>query len=48
MKIWHQSFTVLDDLPAYREAMERHIRKVVLPDTEVVLHGMRPGTYPNT
>lgn len=48
MKIWHQSFTVLDDLPAYREAMERHIRKVVLPDTEVVLHGMRPGTYPTT
>ena len=48
MKIWHQSFTVLDDLPAYREAMERHIRKVVAPDTEVVLHGMRPGTYPDT
>jgi Asp/Glu/hydantoin racemase len=47
MKIWHQSFTELDVLPAYREAMERHIRKVVLPDTEVVMHGVRPGTYPS-
>jgi Asp/Glu/hydantoin racemase len=46
MRIWHQSFTVLDDLPAYRDAMERHIRKVVASDTQVVLHGMRPGTYP--
>lgn len=47
MKIWHQSFTVLQDLPAYEEAIERHIRKVVSPDTEVVLHGVRPGTYPS-
>lgn len=45
MKIWHQSFTVLDDLPAYREAIENHIRRVVEPETEVVLHSMRPGTY---
>jgi len=36
MKIWHQSFTVLEDLPAYRAAMEAHIRKVVRPDTQVV------------
>jgi len=47
VKIWHQSFTVLQDLPAYQEAMERHIRKVVAPDTQVVLHGVRPGTYPD-
>jgi Asp/Glu/hydantoin racemase len=46
MKIWHQSFTELDVLPAYRLAIEQHIRKVVLPGTEVVLHGVRPGTYP--
>lgn len=45
MKIWHQSFTVLEDLPAYRAAMEAHIRKVVRPDTEVVMHGLIPGTY---
>ena len=47
MKIWHQSFTELDLLPAYREAMERHMRRVVSPGTEVVLHGVRPGTYPS-
>lgn len=45
MKIWHQSFTNLDDLPAYSKAIETHVRKVVRPDTEVVLHGVRPGTY---
>jgi allantoin racemase len=47
MRIWHQSFTNLDDLPAYRQAIETHIRKVVRPDTEVVMHGVRPGTYPS-
>lgn len=47
MKIWHQSFTELDVLPAYRQAMERHIQKVVSPGTEVVMHGVRPGTYPS-
>lgn len=46
MRIWHQSFTVLEDLPAYSQAIEKHIRKVVRPDTEVVLHGLQPGTYP--
>ncbi len=47
MKIWHQSFTVLEDLPAYAEAMRVHIKKVVRPDTEVVMHGQLPGTYPS-
>lgn len=46
MRIWHQSLTVLDDLPAYDERMRAHIRRVVRPDTEVALHGMLPGTYP--
>jgi Asp/Glu/hydantoin racemase len=46
MRIWHQSLTVLGDLPAYEERMRTHIRNVVRPDTEVVLHGMLPGTYP--
>jgi Asp/Glu/hydantoin racemase len=45
MRIWHQSLTVLGDLPAYENLMRAHIRKVVRPDTEVVLHGMLPGTY---
>jgi Asp/Glu/hydantoin racemase len=45
MRIWHQSFTVLDHLPDYRAAMAAHIRKVVRPDTEVEMHGLIPGTY---
>jgi Asp/Glu/hydantoin racemase len=47
MRIWHQSFTVLGDLPAYREALRERIHKVVRPGTEVVLHGQIPGTYPS-
>jgi allantoin racemase len=46
MRIWHQSLTVIDDLPAYAQRMRGHIASVVRPDTEVVLHGMLPGTYP--
>lgn len=45
MKIWHQSFTVLEDLPQYAQAMAGHIDKVMRPDTEVVMHGQLPGTY---
>jgi len=45
MKIWHQSFTVLSDLPVYRDLIEARIRKVVRPGTEVVLHGQIPGTF---
>lgn len=45
LRIWHQSFTVLQDLPAYVDALNRRIGEVVRPDTEVVLHGQIPGTY---
>ena len=45
MRIWHQSFTVLQDLPAYIDALKERIGAVVRPDTEVVLHGQIPGTY---
>ena len=45
MKIWHQSFTVLEDLGPYREALEKHFARVARPDTEIVLHGMHAGTY---
>lgn len=46
MRIWHQSFTVLEDLPAYAEALKVHAKKVLRPDTEVAFHGQLPGTYP--
>lgn len=45
MKIWHQSFTVLNDLGAYNEALKTHFARIARPDTEIVMHGMHPGTY---
>ena len=45
MRLWHQSFTVLQDLPAYVDVLKERIAQVVRPDTEVVLHGQIPGTY---
>lgn len=45
LRIWHQSLTVLDDVPAYRAALQAHADAVVRPDTQVVLHGMTAGTY---
>ncbi len=45
MRIWHQSFTVLDALPAYAEALQAHFKKVARPDTQVVMHGMNNQTY---
>lgn len=45
MRIWHQSFTVLSDLGAYDQALREHFQRVARPDTQIVLHGMDPGTY---
>ncbi len=45
MKLWHQSFTVLDSVPAYRAVLQREFRRLAAPGTEVVMHGMDPGTY---
>jgi len=45
MRIWHQSFTVLEQLPAYAARLEEHFKKVARPDTEVVMHGMHAKTY---
>jgi len=44
-RIWHQSFTVLEQLPAYAARLAEHFRKVARPDTAVVMHGMHPKTY---
>jgi len=48
MRIWHQSFTVLEDVPAYADALRRHLGARALPGTEIDFHGMRPGTYPTS
>lgn len=45
VRIWHQSFTVLSDLGAYDAALKAHFKRVARADTEIVMHGMRPGTY---
>ena len=47
MRIWHQSFTVLDDVPHYRDALRRHLSAQVSDGTTIDLHGMAPGTYPS-
>jgi allantoin racemase len=46
LRIWHQSFTVLEDVPAYTARLRAHIERVKRPDTQVDLHGLRPNTYP--
>jgi allantoin racemase len=45
IRIWHHSFTVLENLPAYAAAMEAHLARASTPGTEVVMHGMDPRTY---
>lgn len=46
MRIWHQSFTDLDAFPLYRETLREHGQRVMAGQAEVVVHGLRPGTYP--
>jgi allantoin racemase len=45
MRIWHQSFTDLDRVPLYRKTLIEHGRRSVDAGIEVVIHGLRPGTY---
>lgn len=46
IKLWHQSMTVLSDLPGYTQTLRRRIDEIVRPDTSVVLHGYAPGSFP--
>ena len=46
MKLWHQSMTVLTDLPGYTATLRRRIDDIVRSDTSVVLHGFAPGSFP--
>lgn len=48
MRIWHQSFTVLEDVPDYRDAMVEHFKRVCSPGTQIDMFGMRPGSYPSS
>jgi allantoin racemase len=46
MRIWHQSTTVLKDVPHYIAELRKRVAQVARPDTEVVLHGFLPETFP--
>jgi Asp/Glu/hydantoin racemase len=46
VKIWHQSFTDLDVFPKYRDTLQAHADAVMGAQAQVVVHGLRPGTYP--
>jgi Asp/Glu/hydantoin racemase len=46
MRIWHQSFTVLEDVPAYTARVRAHVDRVKRPGTQVDLHGLARETYP--
>jgi allantoin racemase len=46
IRIWHQSFTDVTRLPSYRTMLAEHARRVCAPDTELTVHGVKPGTYP--
>lgn len=48
MRIWHQGFIDLSTVPAYEPALRRHLAAVCRPDTEVVIHGMPPGSFEGT
>ena len=45
MRIWHQSFAVLQDQPAYARLLKSRIANAVRADTEVIMHGQVPGTF---
>jgi Asp/Glu/hydantoin racemase len=45
IRIWHHSFTVLENLPPYAAAMAAHLARASAPGTEVVMHGMDARTY---
>ena len=47
IRIRHQSFTDLSQLPGYSAMLIDHAKRVCRSDTVVDLHGVEPGTYPS-
>jgi allantoin racemase len=45
MKIWHQSMTVLEEVPAYLAALRRRAQELLPAGVTMDFHGMWPGTY---
>lgn len=48
IRIWHQGFIEMRTVPGYGAALERHRARICAPGTEVVIHGLEPGTYTPT
>lgn len=46
IRIWHQSYTDLSELPGYKKMLSDHAARVTGPDTTVDVHGVAPGTFP--
>lgn len=47
MRIWYQSFTVLEDMGPYLATLRRHLEAQASSETLIDFHGMEPGTYPS-
>lgn len=43
-KMLWQSSTVIDGMPAYKQAIEAHGRKILGPDVELMVRGVKKGT----
>lgn len=48
MRIWYQSFTVLEQVGPYADLLRRHLGERCAAGTEIEFHGMAPGTYPTS
>lgn len=44
-RIWYQTMTDVGSYPTYRDALEKHARRVLGEGSPVSVHGVRPGTY---
>lgn len=47
-RIWHQSFTDVTRLPSYARMLGEHARHVCGPQVELEVHGVAPGSYPDS
>lgn len=47
IRIWHQSFADLSQLPGYAAMLAEHARASCAPGTSVDVHGVAPGTFPD-
>jgi allantoin racemase len=44
-RIWHQSVNELDELGAYKQALEAHARDILGDEAQIDVQGLPPGSY---